>query len=168
VVAETGAPQLALDVAVEGAVHVGDDERFAAQVLQETVSLQRGDLPPGAGTLYLSLVLTDDETIARLNRVYRGVDAPTDVLSFPQLDPAAAAPEGAPAMLGDIVVSLPRAAKQAEEYGHSYRRELGFLLVHGLLHLLGYDHENPADAALMEERQEAIMRALDLPRDAAT
>ncbi len=166
-VAETGAPQLALDVAVEGAVRAGDDERFAAQVLQEAVSLQRSDLPDGADTLYLSLVLTDDETIARLNREYRGVDAPTDVLLFPQLDPAAT-PGGAPAMLGDIVVSLPRAAAQAQEYGHSYRRELGFLLVHGLLHLLGYDHEAPADAALMEERQQAIMRALDLPRDAAT
>lgn len=163
-------PALLLDVAVDGAPDVGCEADFAAHTLQRALDVLGDDLPTGTTRVYLSLVLADEAAIARLNRDYRGIDAPTDVLSFPQLDaaaPACAQPASAPLLLGDIVVSLPRAAAQAREYGHSYRRELGFLLIHGLIHLLGYDHEAPEDAAIMEQRQDALMRALDLPRDAA-
>ena len=80
----------------------------------------------------------------------------------------AVVPADAPLPLGDIVVSLERADAQAHEYGHARARELGFLLVHGLLHLLGYDHETPAEAATMEARQDAILHALGLHRDGAT
>ena len=151
---------------------------FAERVLRHALAMQRDDLPPAAHTVYLSLVYTSDAAIAALNRDYRGIDAPTDVLSFPQHDhPREATPPpigggrrpkgrmAPPFLLGDIVISLPRAAAQARQYGHSPRRELGFLLVHGLLHLLGHDHQTPADAARMEARQEAILAALDLPRD---
>ena len=111
-----------------------------------------------------------DDGIAALNREFRGVDAPTDVLSFPQLEaagPVTAVPADAPLLLGDIVVSLQRAAAQAHEYGHTPARERGFVLVHGLLHLLGYDHETREEAATMQARQKAILHALGLHRDGA-
>ena len=120
----------------------------------------------------LTLMITDDATLHDMNKQYRQQDKPTDVLSFPQhedlmVDALPAGPEGAPLMLGDIVVSLPRAEEQARAYGHSRARELGFLLAHGLLHLLGYDHESPDDAAVMEARQDAVLDSLGLRRDAA-
>ena len=169
-VAESGAIELVLDVAVETAAEEGD-AAFAERVLQRAVQMQRADLPLGTRRVYVSLVLTDDAGIAALNREFRGVDAPTDVLSFPQLEaagPVTAVPADAPLPLGDIVMSLQRAEAQARAYGHARARELGFLLVHGLLHLLGYDHETPDEAATMEARQEAILHALELHRDGAT
>ena len=112
--------------------------------------------------LELSLLLTDDEGLRALNRTYRGVDKPTDVLSFPlwQDEPPRASP--APLPLGDIVISLPRAAAQARELQHSTERETVFLFVHGLLHLLGYDHEQGADKEQqMFELQKQIMERID-------
>jgi probable rRNA maturation factor len=166
-VAEPDAIELVLDVALETTAKEGDGA-FAERVLQHAVQMQRADLPPGTRRVYVSLVLTDDAGIAALNREFRGVDAPTDVLSFPQLDaagPVTAVPADAPLLLGDIVVSLQRAEAQAHEYGHTRARELGFLLAHGLLHLLGYDHETATEAATMEARQEAVLHALGLHRD---
>lgn len=163
---------LSLDVAVETDADAGDDAgdaAFAERVLQRAVELHCSALPAGTRHVYVSLVFVDDTGIAALNRDYRGIDAPTDVLSFSQLESAgpAALPKGAPLMLGDIVVSLPRATAQAQEYGHTRERELGFLLVHGLLHLLGYDHQTPREAAAMEAHQEAVLQSLGLHRDAA-
>lgn len=115
--------------------------------------------------------LTDDAGIHALNRALRGIDAPTDVLSFPLEGPAGSGahvafvrPPGARVHLGDIVLSWPRAVAQAAEYGHSVEREAAYLAVHGLLHLLGYDHERPADAAVMRAREEAILAPLGLVR----
>ena len=173
-VADPDSPELLMDATVAEAVadvaarH--DDVAFAETVLRRGVESVRDELPADARSVYISLVLTDDAGIAVVNRDYRGIDAPTDVLSFPQhedlmVDALPAGPEGAPLMLGDIVVSLPRAAEQAHTYGHSRARELGFLLVHGLLHLLGYDHESPDDAAVMEARQDAVLDSLGLRRD---
>ena len=114
----------------------------------------------------LSLTYTDNAGIRRLNSEYRGKDAATDVLSFPMFDTAAediCAVDGEPAVLGDIVISLERAAEQAETYGHSFEREVAFLCVHSVLHLLGYDHERSEDEdKLMREKQRAVMRALGL------
>lgn len=141
---------------------------LAEAVLRQALHAQRDDLPAGTRSVYLSLVFTGDAGIAALNRQYRGIDAPTDVLSFPQhIDVRAASPPaaGAPFLLGDIVISLPRASEQAQRYNHSRRRELGFLLVHGLLHLLGYDHQTADEAAAMEARQEHILHTLGLHRD---
>ncbi|HEY7066232.1 MAG TPA: rRNA maturation RNase YbeY [Chloroflexota bacterium] len=115
--------------------------------------------------------VTDDAAIHALNREHRGVDRPTDVLSFPLQD-ATAEGEGAAFVLppsavdhlGDIVLSWPRAVAQAAEYGHTVEREAAYLAVHGLLHLLGYDHEAPADAAVMRAHEEAVMARLGLPR----
>jgi len=169
-VAETEGIALALDVTVGDVAGDEGDTAFAELVLARSIALLRADLPPDARGVYLSLVLTGDDEIAALNREFRGIDAPTDVLSFPAYDDpggAASDPEGPPLPLGDIVVSLPRAMEQAARYGHSREREFGFLLVHGLLHLLGYDHETAAEAAAMEARQEAVLASLGLPRDAA-
>lgn len=109
----------------------------------------------------VSLVVTDDDEIRRLNAAYRGVDRPTDVLSFPQTVPGDETPfvaaPGQARQLGDIVISFPRAREQAEEYGHSLERELSYLTVHGLLHLLGYDHEQEDERRIMREKEEAAL-----------
>jgi probable rRNA maturation factor len=107
----------------------------------------------------LSVLLTDDDTIWRLNREYRGTDAPTDVLSFAQTESDAGAPrsEVEASHLGDVVISLETARRQAAEYGLLLDDEVRHLLVHGILHLLGYDHELPEDAGRMREREEAIL-----------
>lgn len=113
----------------------------------------------------VSVVVTGDEEIRTLNREFRGIDEPTDVLSFPleewEGDPAEGVPVGE-ILLGDVVISLERARSQADEYGHSLLRELGFLAVHGVLHLLGYDHETEDDRRAMREREEAVLSALGL------
>lgn len=110
----------------------------------------------------VSVLLTDDAGIAALNAQYRGRPEPTDVLSFALREGEGADP--ADPVLGDIVISIPRAEQQAEEYGHSVVREVAFLAVHGLLHLLGYDHETPADEADMMRETEAILTPLGLTR----
>lgn len=110
----------------------------------------------------VSVTLTDNEGIHILNRDYRGVDRPTDVLSFPIFDEDDL---GGKTVLGDIVLSLEKAQAQALEYCHSYERELAFLVVHSMLHLLGYDHEEgKAEESEMFSRQEAILLKLGLAR----
>ncbi|MCS6938774.1 MAG: rRNA maturation RNase YbeY [Roseiflexaceae bacterium] len=121
-----------------------------------------------AGPVEISILITDDAELQRLNQTYRGVDAPTDVLSFAEADDSSSfvRPPDAPRYLGDIAVSWDRVVAQAVEYGHSRERELAFLVVHGILHLLGYDHERgPVDEASMRAREEAILGALGLSRE---
>ena len=121
----------------------------------------------------INILLTDETGIQTLNLDLRGIDAPTDVLSFPmfELIPGAFSPNGLLDVetrrlpLGDIAISLPQAQKQAEEYGHSLGRELGFLTVHSILHLLGYDHiDESVQKAQMRAREEAILSQLGLTR----
>jgi len=112
----------------------------------------------------ISLLTVDDQAIQEINRDYRGIDKVTDVLSFPQEEDAPALIEKTPLLLGDIVICLPRACEQAAEYGHSLERELGFLFAHGLLHLLGYDHEQESEAEQMFALQEQILQPLGLTR----
>ena len=115
----------------------------------------------------ISVTFTDNEGRHELNKKYRGVDKPTDVLSFPLFDYDGVSEE--PPVdeilnnLGDIVISLERAKEQAEEFGHSYKRETAFLCVHSMLHLLGYDHEkSEEDDRDMRSRQTEIMRIMGL------
>ena len=115
----------------------------------------------------ISLTFTDNEKIHALNKQYRNVDRPTDVLSFPLLDADGEddgfMPPELETMLGDIVISLEKAREQSEEFGHSFEREVAFLTVHSMLHLLGYDHEkSEADDADMRLRQRIIMNKLGL------
>ena len=116
----------------------------------------------------VSITLTNDEYIHKLNLEYRGLDRPTDVLSFAFVD--SQEPEVAGGMeteiLGDIIISVERAYAQAQEYGHSLERELSFLTVHGMLHLLGYDHMEEEDRVEMEEEQRFVMEKLGVSREA--
>ena len=114
----------------------------------------------------VSVTFTDNEGIRDLNRQYRNMDKPTDVLSFPLIDFAGGdePPVDEPqAMLGDIVLSLEQAAAQAEEFGHSFEREAAFLTVHSMLHLLGYDHVNGEEEDReMRQRQREILEGMGL------
>ena len=120
----------------------------------------------GAEDAEVSVTLTDDAHIHALNRAYRNVDRPTDVLSFALTEseePEIIGADGG-VVLGDLVISLERAAAQAEEYGHSMLRELSFLTVHGMLHLLGYDHMEEEERLEMEEEQRRVMEELGIQR----
>ncbi|MCL4351885.1 MAG: rRNA maturation RNase YbeY [Firmicutes bacterium] len=119
---------------------------------------------PGLEDAEVSILLTNDEEVHQLNRQYRGVDRTTDVLSFAQREGEFADPEDL--MLGDLVISVERARSQAEDYGHSLDREISFLTVHGILHLLGWDHQTPEDEARMMEKTEGILVGLGLTREA--
>lgn len=129
-----------------------------------------------AGQAEVSVTFVDNERIRELNREYRGKDSATDVLSFPLSDgeegefdiPMGEDTDGEAGYraLGDIVISVERARTQAEEYGHSFERELAFLAVHSTLHLLGYDHErSDEEDADQRRRQEEILAGMDLRRD---
>lgn len=112
----------------------------------------------GQGRCELSLALVDDEEMRALNRDWRGKDRPTDVLAFPQAEPGESCPDG---LLGDVVVSVPTAARQAAARGHSTEVEIRTLLVHGILHLLGHDHErSPADARRMFRLQREVLAVI--------
>lgn len=119
----------------------------------------------------ISVLFVDNEQIREINNDFRQIDSATDVLSFPMLDfDGAKVIDGVgdsylgTVVLGDIVVSLERAASQAEEYGHSFEREVGFLVCHSMLHLLGYDHEKDEERAVMREKEEAILERMGLSR----
>ncbi len=115
----------------------------------------------------VSVTLTNNDYIHTLNRTYRGIDRPTDVLSFALNESEEPSIEGGPEInvLGDLIISVERAREQAEEYGHSLRREMAFLTVHGMLHLLGYDHMEEADRVEMEQEQKYVMEKLGIPRE---
>ena len=113
----------------------------------------------------VSLTLTTNERIHELNKKWRGIDRPTDVLSFAFHESEEPQELSGKDILGDIVISLEKAKEQAAEYGHSLRRELAFLTVHGMLNLFGYDHMEEADRLEMEEEQRAVMDALNIPRE---
>ncbi len=148
---------------------VGDERKaFVRKVIRTALAAEGVDFP-----CEVDVLLTNDARIHELNREQRGIDRPTDVLSFPAFDlqpgalpePADADPGSGLVPLGDMVVSLERAAAQAKEYGHSNRRELAYLTVHSVLHLLGYDHldEGPQKAQ-MRAKEEEILEKLDIIR----
>lgn len=120
-------------------------------------------------TAEVSVTLVDNEGIRELNREHRDIDRETDVLSFPLGDDDGyeVDPDNDAIMLGDIVISLEKAAQQAEEYGHSYRREVAFLITHSLFHLLGYDHVNSEEEEkIMFGKQEKVLDKLGITREA--
>lgn len=110
----------------------------------------------------VSITITDDKNIHELNRRYRHVDEPTDVLSFAFAESDIIAADGLPVILGQIVISFDHAAAQAKKYGHSLQRELLFLLTHGLLHLLGYDHIYDDERIIMLDTQRDILRRVGI------
>ena len=120
---------------------------------------------------YVAVTLTDDENIRIINNEQRGIDASTDVLSFPVLefeDGEMLAGVGDyiedKIILGDVVLSLETALRQSEEFGHSFEREMGYLICHSILHLLGYDHENDSEREVMRRKEEETLEKLSLTR----
>ena len=140
------------------------DEDLAAEIRRAVEKV--GELYDAADA-EVSITLTDDAHIHALNREYRAVDRPTDVISFALNESEEPEIAGGPAIdvLGDIVLSVERAKAQAAEYGHSLRREIVFLTVHGMLHLLGYDHVEEDERLEMEEEQRHVMAALGVLRE---
>jgi probable rRNA maturation factor len=117
-----------------------------------------------AGPAELTIVIATDEELHRLNRTYREVDESTDVLAFGDVETDGFVnPPDAPRYLGDVIISFPRAEKQAQRAGHPVEAELQLLSVHGVLHLLGYDHADPAERAAMWAAQAETLRQLGAP-----
>jgi len=132
--------------------HPIDVAQFQSQVGQILEKLDETDCE-------LSLLLTDDVEIQELNRTYRDLDKATDVLSFPQDEDAVN--ETGDTLLGDVVISVETAARQAEEHHLSFNEELILLAIHGILHLLGYDHErSPQDARIMQDKTQEVFETL--------
>ena len=126
----------------------------------------------------VNIVITGNEEIHRVNKEFRNIDRPTDVLSFPAVEYDSPAdfdtleeyieyfnPETGELLLGDIMISLEQAKKQAEEYNHSLEREIAFLTAHSMLHLCGYDHMEEEERVVMEEKQKEILNLLGITRD---
>ena len=152
-------PQLHLDLDVAPQFESDVDRDLLTRVLCAALAEQGV-----TGPVEVSLVVTDDAEIRNLNRQYRHKDYVTDVLSFPQVEGPTEFPQpaGAPRHLGDIVISYDRVRAQAQEYGHSERRELAYLAVHGLLHLLGFDHETEPERQRMRAAEETALA--EIPR----
>lgn len=150
-----------------------DWEEIARKVIDYTI--EHEDFPYEAE---VNLTLTDNEGIHEVNKNFRQIDRPTDVLSFPMLSYEQAGdfsrleedyddnfnPDTGEIMLGDILISVDKVLEQAESYGHSEMREFSFLIVHSMLHLFGYDHMTPEEAAVMEEKQNIILNELNILR----
>lgn len=150
----------------EHTILISTDEHVQASPLLEQLIEQAAVAVlahEGAGPCEVSVHLTDDTGIRSLNRTYRNMDQATDVLSFGS-DDDDTLPDGT-RLLGDIIISLERATEQAGEYGHSYEREVAFLVVHGVLHLLGYDHEEDEQRREMRAREEGVLARLGLQRE---
>ncbi|MFW6030548.1 MAG: rRNA maturation RNase YbeY [Halanaerobiales bacterium] len=124
-------------------------EDFFQEIANKTASIE------GYSQGEISIALLDNQEIQKLNKQYREKDMPTDVLSFIMDEE----------IWGDIVISTEQAIKQAEDYNHSIKRELAFLTVHGILHLLGYDHQTPGEREEMRRKEERVLSELNLSRD---
>ena len=149
-----------------------DYEALAVKVADKVLEME--ECPYDA---QVNLVLTDNEEIKRVNTEFRDIQAPTDVLSFPMIPFETPADYGIveedesyfdldtdELLLGDIMISVPKVFAQAEEYGHSTEREFSFLFAHSMLHLLGYDHMTPEEAAVMEAKQAKALDELGITR----
>ncbi len=121
--------------------------------------------------LYITITLANPDYIRKINKQYRGIDKATDVLSFPmfekdELDRKIEAKDFLPEdVLGDIIISIPKVEEQAMEYGHSFERELSYMVVHGFYHLMGYDHIQAEDKKIMRPKEEKILSSLKIGRD---
>ena len=142
-----------------------DEEELIKNVV-ETVLKEEGVVQE----LEVYITLTHNENIRKINAEHRNIDKPTDVLSFPMFEREEIPSlkevnsESIETMLGDIIVSVEKVREQAEEYGHSFKRELAYLITHGMLHLLGYDHMIEEEKVVMRKREEEILAILDIKR----
>lgn len=150
-----------------------DAESLAGEVINFTLEYEDFPYEPE-----VNLTLVDNEGIHGINKEFREIDRPTDVLSFPMLSYESAGdfskleddyddnfnPDTGEIMLGDIVISVDKVLEQAESYGHTIKREYAFLIVHSMLHLFGYDHMTPEEAAVMEAKQKQILDEMNITR----
>ena len=154
----------------QGADEEEETRRLLQRVMEQVLQDEGIEMEVVVG-----VTLVEPDRIQETNRAFRKVDSVTDVLSFPMIDgmlaqaaPAALLgcvdPETGALELGDLVLCPARAAEQAQEYGHSLRREMGYLCAHGMLHLLGYDHEDEDERAVMRQKEEQALAALSLTR----
>ena len=151
-----------------------DTEEIAKKVIEKVLEVEKCPF-----NTEVNLLITDNEGIREYNASMRDIDKPTDVLSFPGLffeEPSVffipeeetadyTNPENGLIILGDIIISVDKVLSQAEEYGHSNKREFAFLVAHSMYHLCGYDHMTPDEAAVMEKKQEEILQLLQITRD---
>lgn len=153
-----------LDISWEEDTILPERRELLASLLEQAIK-EALDRAEGSEEAEVSLMLVNDQRIHELNRDYRGVDRPTDVLSFALQDETDEPDsEFEDEMLGDIIISVERAREQAEEYGHSFEREIVYLAVHGTLHLLGYNHEEVNEKLEMRAKEEEVMSTLGLER----
>ena len=139
-------------------------EPDAETVIQRAIAIAAEMVDAGVGEAELAVMLTDDAGIRTLNLNWRGIDKPTNVLSFPALPPTGSSgPDDAPRMLGDIAIAFETTRKEADDEQKPFDHHLGHLAVHGFLHLIGYDHENDADAEQMETLEQEILAQLGIP-----
>ncbi len=168
----SGSLKALADGSLEGFMTAGEYTDIAHRVIAK--ALEHEDCP---FDIDVSLLLTDDAAIETMNREYRDISRSTDVLSFPLIEYSAPAcfehfdenedlfnPDTGELMLGDIVISVDHCVAQAAEYGHDVVREYAFLIAHSMLHLMGYDHMEAAEATQMEQRQEEILSELGILR----
>lgn len=151
-----------------------DTEEIAKKVIEKVLEVEKCPF-----NTEVNLLITDNEGIREYNASMRDIDKPTDVLSFPGLffeEPSVffipeeetadyTNPENGLIVLGDIIISVDKVLSQAEEYGHSNKREFAFLVAHSMYHLCGYDHMTPDEAVVMEKKQEEILQLLQITRD---
>ena len=119
--------------------------------------------------LYINIILTNPENIRKINKQYRNIDKATDVLSFPmfekeEIENLKNNGNDIEEPLGDIIISIEKVKEQAEEYGHSFERELAYMLIHGFYHLMGYDHMNDEEKRQMREKEEGVLNKLNINR----
>ncbi len=148
-------PEIAVEFFVEEGLPAQWDEARLGELVRTILSREHG-LSDAA----IALHLVSDASIRALNAEHRGIDRHTDVLSFPLLGNGFVVPPDAPVHLGDVVISHQRAVDQAAEYGHSVDREIAYLVAHGVLHILGYDHEVEADKLLMPQPERPALEPL--------
>jgi len=146
-------------------IEISAEEKFRGAVdgvwvkkIVRQVLKAEGVVPP----YEVGLVFTDSEAVKQLNRDYRGMDETTDVLAFymlprKEVDDSFALPPDGVTRLGEVIISYPQAIEQAREQGHSTEKELALLIIHGVLHLLGYDHEEPEEEAKMRTREKELL-----------
>jgi probable rRNA maturation factor len=140
-------------------INIDNQQDFRESALLERAARFTLELQPDSADADITIVLTDDRQLHELNRDFLGVDAPTDVLSFPASEED---PETGASYLGDILISIPRAAQQALAGGHPLEAEVQLLVVHGVLHLLGHDHAEAEEKALMWNEQAKVLERLGL------
>ncbi len=114
--------------------------------------------------LYVSIILTTKDIIRNINQEYRNIDKPTDVLSFPMFEKEEIKKQTQEEALGDIIISVEKVEEQAKEYGHSFERELAYMLVHGFYHLMGEDHIQEEDKRKMRKKEENVLNQLNITR----